>query len=268
MAKMPLRSGFLASAALTIAAAFAGSSSSYSCPTYVSPSRLGAVLEALAAGVGGRDTGLDVDDEDLALAADELPECGGSCLAAGLVVGGDLRHRHVGLIERGVDEHDLRAVLRQLLDRREHRLRVGRRHEHRVGLLGRDRVDDGGLQRRRSLVGALEVEGDPELLGLGLGAAVHRDVELVALDARDERHLVVLLGFVVFLCPSWRACCWYLLLSLLPHAATASDEDRGTYCCEQVLRAIGGTDLLLLGGVTVTAGPATGGATGRGRRRR
>jgi hypothetical protein len=40
VAKMPLRSGFLASAALVTAAAFAASSSSYSWPTYVRPSSL------------------------------------------------------------------------------------------------------------------------------------------------------------------------------------------------------------------------------------
>ena len=51
----------------------------------------------------------------------------GGRLAAALVVGGDLRHGHVRLVERGVDEHDLRAAVGELLDRREHRLRVGRR---------------------------------------------------------------------------------------------------------------------------------------------
>ncbi len=40
------------------------------------------------------------------------------------------------------------------------------------------------------LVRALEVQADAELLRLRLGSAVHRDVELVALDARDERHVV------------------------------------------------------------------------------
>src|SRR3954464_3110914 len=88
----------------------------------------------------------------------------------------------------------LRAVVRPLLYRREHRLGVGRRDEHGVGLLRGDRVDDRRLLIRGELVGPLEVQRHAELLGLGLGAAVHRDVELVALHAGDQRHVEFLAG--------------------------------------------------------------------------
>ena len=46
-----------------------------------------------------------VVDEDLALAADQVGQRLGRLAAAGLVVR-RLRHGHVGLLERGVDEHD------------------------------------------------------------------------------------------------------------------------------------------------------------------
>src|SRR3954470_1723941 len=162
-------------------------------PDVVQPGRLGAVDEALLARVRRRDARLDVDDEHLALAADQLGQRRGRGLAAGLVVGGDLRHGHVGLVERRVDEHDLDALVGHLLDRGVERLGVRRRDQHRVGLLRGDRVDDRRLLRRVELLRPLEVECGAQLLGLGLGPAVHRDVELVALDAGDERHLVVLL---------------------------------------------------------------------------
>src|SRR4051812_1924227 len=158
------------------------------------PRGLRTLLEALRAGVGRRDARLDVVDEDLPRAADELRERLRGLLAAALVVARDLRHRHLRLVERGVDEHDLRAVVGELLDRREHRLGVGRRDEHRVGLLRGDGVDDRRLLGRVELVRPLEVQVDAELLRLRLGPAVHRDVELVALDARDERHVVRLLA--------------------------------------------------------------------------
>jgi hypothetical protein len=93
----------------------------------------------------------------------------GRGLAAGLVVGRDLGDRHVRLVERGVDEHDLRARVRHLLDRGVQRLRVGRRDQHRVGLLGRDGVDDRRLLRGVELFRALEVERDAQLLGLRPG---------------------------------------------------------------------------------------------------
>ena len=182
--------------------------------------------------------GLTLTTKHLARAADELAQCLGRLLAAALVVRGDLRDREVGLIERRVDERDLRAVVGQLLDRRVHRLGVRRRDEHRVGLLGRDRVDDRRLQGGVELVRALEVERDPELLGLGLGSAVHRDVELVALDARDERHLVVLLGAArdePLLEPLD-----VLLLSSLPQAATPRARIAAQAAPIQVLRAIVG----------------------------
>src|SRR3954447_16593930 len=82
------------------------------------PRGLRALLEALRAGVGRRDARLDVVDEDLARAADELRERLRRLLAAALVVARDLGHRELRLVERGVDEHDLRAVVGELLDRR------------------------------------------------------------------------------------------------------------------------------------------------------
>ena len=92
------------------------------------------------------------------------------------------------------------------------------------------------------LVRALEVERDAELLGLGLGSAVHRDVELVALDARDERHLVVLLARCRRLLRAADAA----LLSSLPQAATTERERRAGRDRSRFVRAMVGTDLLLL----------------------
>ena len=167
--KMPCEVGVLLQRGLGLRGRLLGLVVGVLAPDVVEPGRLGAVHEALLARVGGRDARLDVDDEHLALAADQLGQRVGRRLAAGLVVGGDLRDRHVRLVERGVDEHDLRAGVGHLLDRRVQRLRVGRRDQHRVGLLGRDRVDDRGLLRGVELVRALEVERDAELLGLRPG---------------------------------------------------------------------------------------------------
>jgi hypothetical protein len=127
-------------------------------PDVVEAGRLGAVDEALLARVRRRDARLDVDHEDLALAADQLGQRRRRGLAAGQVVRGDLRDGHVGLVERGVDEHDLDALVGHLLDRGVERLGVRRRDQHRVGLLGGDRVDDRRLLRGVELLRALEVE--------------------------------------------------------------------------------------------------------------
>src|SRR5215207_2895582 len=61
-------------------------------PEVVQAGLLGTLLEPLRARVGGRDAGLDVDDEHLAGAADQLRERLRGLAAAGLVVGRDLRH--------------------------------------------------------------------------------------------------------------------------------------------------------------------------------
>src|SRR3954454_8465831 len=68
------------------------------------PRGLRTLLEALRAGVGRRDARLDVVDEDLPRAADELRERLRRLLAAALVVARDLGHRELRLVERGVDE--------------------------------------------------------------------------------------------------------------------------------------------------------------------
>ena len=60
-----------------------------------------------------------------------------------------------------------------------------------AGLDAVDRVDDRLLQGGVELLRALRGDGVAELGGLGLDAALHGDVELVAGDALDERDVLV-----------------------------------------------------------------------------
>ena len=69
---------------------------------------------------------------------------------------------------------------------------VGGCDQDRVRLGGDDRVEDRLLQGGVELLRALGVDGDAELCRLGLDAALHRDVELVASHALDELQVVVL----------------------------------------------------------------------------
>ena len=60
------------------------------------------------------------------------------------------------------------------------------------GFLAATALTIGVCRAASNLSGPWKSSVDAELLGLGLGPAVHRDVELVALDAGDQRHLVLL----------------------------------------------------------------------------
>ena len=103
--------------------------------------------------------GLTLTTNTLPGTADQLGQGLGGLASAAFVVGGDLRHRQVGVLKR-VHEHDLDLAVGELLDRGVHRLRVGGRDQDRVGLLRRDRVHDRRLQIGRELVGALEAISD------------------------------------------------------------------------------------------------------------
>src|SRR6266508_3872901 len=153
------------------------------------------LLEALGAGVGGGDARLDVDHQHRALAAGQLGEGPRRLAAALLVVRGDLRLGELlGVLGGGVDEHQLDPGLLGLGERRDHRLGIRRGDQDRVRLLGHHRAEHRRLQRGVELVRRRHVQGGAEALCRLPRAALHGDVELVALDALDQGQLVLLLA--------------------------------------------------------------------------
>ena len=191
---MPLRSGFLASCALTIAAAFSGWSLEKSWPRYSRPSALASSSKPCARWSVVEMPGLTLTTNTLPLP----PISSASAFAASLPP---------PMLSEAICETAMSGCssvvststtfeppsASALIGAYIALVSVGA-ISTRVGLLRRDRVDDRRLQRRVELVGPLEVERVAELLRLLLGAAVHRDVELVALDAGDQRELAALVA--------------------------------------------------------------------------
>ena len=157
----------------------------------VEPELLGLLLEALGAQVGGRDARLGVDDEHRALAADRLGERLGRGLPPPTL--------SEAICETAKSAWSSVVSTRTTLIPARPTCLIGTYIA--LASVGAIRIASGFLAMTAltigvcsvgvELVGPLEVEVRAELLGLGLGAAVHRDVELVALDAGDQRHLVV-----------------------------------------------------------------------------
>ena len=150
----------------------------------------------LARCVGGGDAGVDRHHHDLAAVRVELLDRVEGGLAAADVVGGD---------RRGGERRVLGAWCRPgrpwCRPRRPARAAVCMAVTSvgairmASGLVALDRVEDRPLQGRVELLRALGVDRDAELGRLGLDAALHGDVELVAGDALDELDVVVLRAF-------------------------------------------------------------------------
>ena len=142
---------------------------------------------ALAPEVVRRDARRGEDAEHGALAADQLGQLACALHAVEHVVRADVAGRDLRVLQRGVNEHELDALVRRRLERRVEGGVVVRRDDDRVRLARDDAVHDRDLQRRVELARTLDVEIHAELLGLGLGTALDRLVEVVALRTADQR---------------------------------------------------------------------------------
>ena len=103
----------MASCAFTIAAAFVGLVLVVLHAHVLEAELLGLLLEALRARSVVEMPGLTLTTNTLPLPPISSASAFAASASAALVVRGDLRHRHVGLLERRVDEHDLDAGVGQ-----------------------------------------------------------------------------------------------------------------------------------------------------------
>jgi hypothetical protein len=144
--------------------------------------------------------GPDVGDVDLALAADRLGHGAGRDPAALDVVGGDVADREVGVAgarlvlavaDEGVDRDHRDAGVMRAPQRLDQLGGVGGGDQDGVGPAGDHGIEHRHLQHRLEFLRPLEVDGDAQRLGGGLGSPVHGDVEIVGGQARDQRDLDV-----------------------------------------------------------------------------
>ena len=158
----------------------------------VEPELLGLFLEALGAQVGGRDARLDVDRRT------PCP-CRRSASASALAAARPPPSLSEAICETAKSAWSsvvststtLMPASADLLDRRRTSpSSPSARSASRPASWPRRALTIGVCSVGSNWSGPWKSSVDAQLLGLGLGPAVHRDVELVALDAGDQRHLV------------------------------------------------------------------------------